>query len=218
VQGQAIQAGMELLAVANLSDVWIDAQLREADAGLIAIGTAADVDFASYPGRTYKGRVAFIYPMVAEQTRTIRARITVGNADGRLKPGMYGSVHLLAPTRIATTIPRDAVIQTGTRTLVFVDIGSGKLAPRDVELGRVVGDLAEVLSGLEVGQRVVTSAQFLIDSESNFGEVMRSMIGTGIPSASGGDMKGMDMATPKGADMSGMPGMAPPAKPARPPR
>ena len=226
VQGQAIQAGTELMAVADLSGVWIDVQLREADAGLIAVGAATDVDFASYPGRSYKGRVAFIYPMVTEQTRTIRARIAVANSDGRLKPGMYGTVHVLAPTRVAITVPRTAVVQTGARTLVFVDVGGGKLKPQDVELGRVVGELSEVLSGLEVGQRVVTSAQFLIDAESNLGDVMRSMIGGGggVKGLSGGDdRKPAGMETTKGADMRGMPGMdAPPvqapAKPARPPR
>ena len=226
VQGQSIQAGTELFAVADLSDVWIDAQLREADASLVAVGSAADVEFAMYPGHTYKGRVAFIYPMVAEQTRTIRARITVANSDGRLKPGMYGTVHVLAPTRVATTVPRTAIVQTGARTLAFVDMGGGKLAPRDVVLGRVVGDLAEVISGLEAGQRVVTSAQFLIDSESNLGDVMRSMIGTAggmqgsgsSGSTGGGDMKGMDMGNSKGADMRGTPGVATPVTPARPPR
>lgn len=220
VQGQAIQAGTALFSVANLSDVWIDAQLRESDAGLVTVGSAANVEFAAYPGRTYKGRVDFIYPTLTEATRTSRARITVANSDGRLEPGMYGTVHVLAPTRLATTVPRAAVIQTGTRALVFVDMGGGKLMPQVVQIGRVVGDLAEVLSGLEVGQRVVTSAQFLIDSESNLGEVMRSMIGTGggIQGTSGGDANGMDMNATKGADMRGMPGMAAPVTPERPPR
>jgi Cu(I)/Ag(I) efflux system membrane fusion protein len=222
VQGQAIAAGAELLAIADLSSVWIDVQLREAEAGLVAVGTAADIEFASYPGRPYKGRVAFIYPTVAEQTRTIRARIAVANADGRLKPGMFGTVHLLTPTRVATTVPRTAIVQTGERTLVFVDMGGGKLVPRDVELGRVVGELAEVLSGLEVGQRVVTSAQFLIDAESNLGDVMRSMIGSGGKmQETGGDNRSRPETSPaQGADMRGMPGMiTPPApKPTRPPR
>lgn len=223
VQGQAIQPGTELLSIADLSAVWIDVQLREAEAGLVAVGNVADIEFASYPGHLYTGRVAFIYPTVTEQTRTIRARIAVANADGRLKPGMFGTVHLLTPTRMATTVPRAAVVQTGARTLVFVDMGGGKLVPQEVELGRVAGELAEVLSGLKVGQRVVTSAQFLIDAESNLGDVMRSMIGSGgkMEDMTGGDNRSRPEIGPtKGADMRGMPGMiTPPApKSARPPR
>lgn len=176
-QGQAVQAGMALYAVADLSSVWVEAQLRESEAADLRVGSTAALDFAAYPGRSYTGRVTFLYPTVAEQTRSIRARVSVANSDGRLKPGMYATVLLSSPTRPALTVPRSAVVQTGERAVVFVDEGKGALRPVEVVTGRASGDFVEILSGLEAGQRVVTSAQFLLDSESNLAEVMKSMPG-----------------------------------------
>jgi Cu(I)/Ag(I) efflux system membrane fusion protein len=121
--------------------------------------------------------VAYVYPTLETQARTIGARVVVPNPDGLLKPGMYATVGLTTPTRRALTVPTSAVVNTGERAVVFVDMGNGELMPHEVEPGRVAGDYTEVLSGLEPGQRVVTSAQFLLDSESNLAEVMKSMIG-----------------------------------------
>ena len=225
-QGQAVQAGTEIYVVADLSSVWVDAQVRESDATDLRVGSGADLEFATYPGRTYKGRVTFLYPTMAEQTRSLRARIAIANADGRLKPGMYATVRLSSPTRSALTVPRSAVLQTGERAVVFVDQGGGALRPMDVVTGRTAGEYVEVLSGLAPGQRVVTSAQFLLDSESNLAEVMKSMIGmSGGSSGGGGDVKGTDMSggdtkgqEMKGADTRGMAGAARPATPATSPR
>jgi Cu(I)/Ag(I) efflux system membrane fusion protein len=219
VVGQAIQAGTELYSIANLSTVWVDVQLREADGALVAVGSTATLEFASYPGEIFRGKVAFVYPTVAEATRSLRARIVVGNSLGVLRPGMYATVHVVTPTISVLTIPRTAAVQTGTRTIVFIDIGDGKLLPREITLGAVVGEFAQVMSGLTAGQTVVTSAQFLIDSESNLGEVMRSMVGNGggAPAASGsGDMSGMDMGKDKGADTRGMRGVTTPNAPVKP--
>ncbi len=207
VVGQAVQAGMELYTLADLSEVWIDVQVRETEAANVRAGTGADVEFATYPGRTYKGRVTFIYPTIAEQTRSVRARVSVANAEGQLKPGMYATVQLSSPTRSALTVPRAAVVQTGERAVVFVDQGKGALRPVDVETGASAGDYVEILAGLEPGQRVVTSAQFLLDSESNLADVMKSMIGMGGGRTdAGGDMAGMDMSggDKKGTEMKGM--------------
>ena len=221
VVGQAVQAGMELYAIADLSSVWVDAQVRETEAADLRVGSGADLEFATYPGRTFKGRVTFIYPTLAEQTRSIRARISVANSDGQLRPGMYATVRLSSPTRTALTVPRSAVVQTGERAVVFVEQTGGALRPVDVETGRTGGEYVEILAGLEPGQRVVTSAQFLLDSESNLAEVMKGMMGMGGGAGDmagmdmgGGDMKGMDM---KGASTRGKPGAtgagAPPAAP-----
>jgi membrane fusion protein, copper/silver efflux system len=151
---------------------------------------------------------------LGEQARTVKARITVVNTDGRLKPGMYATVVLNSSTQSALTVPRSAVVQTGERALVFVDLGNGKLNAQTVKLGRTGGDYVEVLSGLASGQRVVTSAQFLIDSESNVAEVMRSMIG--VPGQGGATSKmtpgAKDALDAKGADMRGVPAISPPAK------
>lgn len=212
--GESVQAGAMLYSVADLSSVWVEVQLREADAGQVRVGTTADLEFAAYPGRPFKGRIAYVYPSVAEQSRAIRARLEVANPDGRLKPGMYATVRLSSPTRTALTAPRTAIVQTGERAVAFVDMGNGALKPVDVETGATIGDYVEILSGLEAGQRVVTSAQFLLDSESNLAEVMKGMAGMGggmagvgggkgsAPASGAGttDMKGMDM---KGMEMKG---------------
>ncbi len=207
VQGQAVQAGMPLYTITDLSSVWVNIQLREGDASLVREGTTADLEFTAWPGRPYRGRVAYVYPTVGEATRTLAARIVVRNADGRLKPGMYATARLNSAARAALTVPSTAVIQTGERAIVFVDMGVGRLMPHDVQLGRASADYTEVLAGLEAGQRVVTSAQFLLESESNLGEVMKSMIGMGGSAGGMSDMPGMDMS---GADTRGMPGAAAP--------
>ncbi len=179
VQGQATAPGQSLYTITDLSDVWIDVQLREADVAAVRVGSGADVAVEGLPGRTWKGRVAYVYPTLDSATRSVRARIVVSNADRVLKPGMYATVELRTPTRSALTVPTSAVLRTGERNLVFVDMGRGRLMPRAVTLGRDAGDYTEVLGGLQPGQRVVTSAQFLLDSESNLAEVMKSMISQG---------------------------------------
>lgn len=201
VQGQSVMAGEKLLTIADLSRVWVEADLRGADAASVRIGTAANIDIAGLEGRAFTGRVEYVYPTLETDTRATRARITVANGAGVLRPGMYATVRLSTPSRTTLTVPASAIVRTGERALVFVDLGGGKLMSQDVELGTSAGDYTEVLAGVEPGQRVVTSAQFLLDSESNLGEVMKSMMGMG---GGMGDMKGMDM---KGADMKGMKGM-----------
>ena len=207
MQGQAIQAGTSLYTITDLSQVWVDAEIREADAALVRVGTSAKLTFAGYPRKQYTGRVGYIYPSVAAESRTLRARIVVRNNDGLLKPGMYGTVQLTAPERTALTVPSSAVVYTGDRSLVFVDMGGGKLVPRDITVGRTSGNYTEILSGVAVGESVATSAQFLIDSESNVGEVMRSMIGAG--SSGAGNMDGAHGGGNAQA-MPDMPGMSKP--------
>ncbi|MFL5620419.1 MAG: efflux RND transporter periplasmic adaptor subunit [Gemmatimonadaceae bacterium] len=195
VQGQAFVAGEKLYTIAELSDVWIDVQLRGADAALVRSGSGADVALAGMENRPLKGRVSYVYPTIDSASRALRARVVVSNADGMLKPGMYATVRLNTPSRSALTVPTSAVLRAGDRNIVFVDVGGGKLQPHDVELGRSAGELTEVIAGLESGQRVVTSAQFLLDSESNLSEVMKSMIAqtSAGDRATGGmqDMPGM---------------------------
>lgn len=204
--GQAVQAGQPLYTIADLTEVWVEAELRQADAGLVQEGAPATVDFAALPGRSLSGRVEYVYPTLQEQARTLKARIAVPNPEGRLKPGMYATVRLGTPERTALTVPSQAIVNTGERRIVFVDMGGGSLMPHEVEIGRIAGDYSEVLAGLEPGQRVVTSAQYLLDSESNLAETMKSMIGMGSGGMdpmdmSGEGMENMDM---QGADMRGM--------------
>ena len=223
VEGQAIQPGQTLYTIANLSEVWVEAELREAEAGSVREGSAADIELAAYPGRPFKGRVEYIYPTLDDESRTLKARVAVANSEGRLKPGMYATVRITTASRRALAAPASAVMRTGERSMVFVDMGGGRLMPHEVETGRIGEGYVEILSGVEPGQRVVTSAQFLLDSESNLGEVMKAMMGMGGDMADmegmdmpgtdmgGGVMKGMDMPVDKGADVKGamkeMPGM-----------
>ena len=204
VRGQAVQAGQTLYTIADLSRVWVEAELREADAGTVREGSPATVELAAFPGQPLAGVVSYLQPTLQAEARTLRARIVLPNPEGRLRPGMYATVRLSAPARTALTVPASALVRTGERTLVFVDLGSGRIATQEVEAGRVTGEYAEVLSGVEPGQRVVTSAQFLLDSESNLAETMRSMIGT-TGSGEMGGMEGMEGMEDKGADMKGMP-------------
>lgn len=224
VEGQSVQPGDHLYTIADLSAVWIEVALREIDAAAVRKGTAADIELASLPGRPFKGRVAFIYPTLDSASRTVRARVVVANTTGVLKPGMYATVRLATPSRSALTVPNTAILRTGERNVVFVDMGQGQLMPNDVELGRTAGGYTEVLGGLEPGQRVVTSAQFLLDSESNLGEVMRAMMGqmgSGDVGRAGkmSNMPGMKAPSApmndKGADMRGMPGMKTPPPPTK---
>ena len=209
VQGQSIIAGEQLYMIADLSDVWIDVQLREADAASVRQGSATDVELAGLPGRQIKGRVGYVYPVLDSAARTVRARVIVANTNGLLKPGMYATVRLRTPARPALTVPSSAVLRTGERNVVFVEMDNGELMPHDVALGRVAGDYTEVLAGVGAGDRVVTSAQFLLDSESNLGEVMKAM----VSQMSTGDLNAKRKTTPNAdTSMKDMPGMTMPAK------
>ena len=199
VQGQSIMSGEHLYTIADLSAVWIDIELREGDLGAARVGSSADFEFAGFPGRTFNGRVQYVYPTLQPEARTVRARVAVANPDGTLKPGMYATARLSTPARSALTVPNAAVLRTGERNVVFVDMGQGELMPHEVEVGRTTDEYTEVLAGLEPGQRVVTSAQFLLDSESNLGEVMKSM----MSQMSSGDLG-------KSQEMKDMPGMSMP--------
>jgi Cu(I)/Ag(I) efflux system membrane fusion protein len=197
VQGQAIQAGDMLLSLAELSDVWINADVREADASNVHVGSRATIELPSDAGRSFDGRVSFVQPTVQSDARVITARIVVANPEGLLKPGMYATVGLATPARRALSVPSSALLHTGDRTLAFVARDDGSLMPRDVTIGQTAGELTEVRAGLDPGERVVTSAQYLLDSESNLAEVMKSMIGQGGQMDSMRDMPGMELAPPR---------------------
>lgn len=176
VVGQAVQMGHTLYTIVDLSVVWVEAELRENEAGSVREGTRATLEFAAFPGRPYTGRVQYVYPTVQEASRTIKARVAVENPGARMKPGMYATVRFTTPSRAVLSVPAAAIIRTGERAVVFVDMGDGRLMPHEIETGSVGDEFVEVLTGLEPGQRVVTSAQFLLDSESNLGEVMKAMM------------------------------------------
>ncbi|HVB40946.1 MAG TPA: efflux RND transporter periplasmic adaptor subunit [Terriglobales bacterium] len=160
------QPQTELYAIAGLSTVWVNAELYQDQLAGVALGDAANVTVDTFPGRVFHGRVDFIYPTVNPATRTVRVRFALPNPKLDLKPGMFVNVNLHQPMGTRLVIPTSGVLQTGTRQIAFVERGNGYFEPREVQLGPMVGDNYVVLSGLRAGERIVTSANFLIDSES----------------------------------------------------
>jgi len=166
VEGAAIHAGDRVFRIAALDKVWVEADVFEADLGRIAKGQAATISLSYIPDRTFAGKVTFVYPYLDPNARTGRVRIELPNAGLELKPDMYANVtfHLVLPDRLQ--IPTSAILYTGPRRIVLVDLGSGRLGPREVKIGAQAGDRAEVLSGLQEGEAVVTAGNFLIAAES----------------------------------------------------
>jgi len=177
VQGQMVDAGMKLYQLADLGIVWVLAQVYEQDLPYVQLGQEATVKLASLPDREFRGRVTYVYPNVDEKTRTARVRLEFENPGYFLKPGMFVSVQIaseLDPS--AVLVPDSAVLRSGERNTVFVALSGGKFDPRTVVLGpEGERDTVEVTSGLQAGERVVTSGQFMLDSESQLREAIQKM-------------------------------------------
>jgi Cu(I)/Ag(I) efflux system membrane fusion protein/cobalt-zinc-cadmium efflux system membrane fusion protein len=161
-----VQPELKLYTVADLSTVWVNAEIFQTDIGRIKPGDAATVTVDAYPGKTFRGRVDSILPQVDLNTRTLRARLVFPNPGLLLKPGMFVNVVFAAPIGKRLTIPASSVFHSGARNLVFVNKGEGNFEPREVELGPRVGDDYVVLKGIKPGESLVTSANFLVDSEA----------------------------------------------------
>ena len=174
VEGGTIEPGMRLFRIAPLGRVWIDAQLYEADVDVVTVGTPAVVRLSSQPGSTLEARVAYVYPTLENDTRTGRARLQLENPDLRLRPDMWADVELRVDRGERLLVPVSAVLYAGRRRVVFVDLGDGRLAPRDVEIGLGNGEVYEVVSGLEPGERVVVSGNFLVAAESRLRSALES--------------------------------------------
>lgn len=172
-----VQPETRLYTIADLSTVWVLAQIFQNDLERIKIGAPTLLTLDSYPGRAFRGKVDFIYPDVDITTRTARVRLLFSNPNLTLLPGMFVNVTLQVPLGNQLVIPVGGVLQSGTRQIVFVDRGGGYLEPRDVQLGPQAGDQYIVLKGLKAGERIVTSANFLIDSESQ----LQAAIGSFAP-------------------------------------
>lgn len=166
VEGGAVKAGERLLRIADLSQVWIEGQIYESELLSVHEGMAARVTLPDMPGRTFSAKVSYVYPFLEGKTRTLRVRLELPNPEGLLKPAMYATVHLEADLGERLVVPEGAVLYAGERRIVFVDLGEGRLAPRKIETGVRSEDYVEVLEGLEEGERIVTSGNFLIASES----------------------------------------------------
>ena len=172
-QGKNVKVGDMLVEVADLSVVWVWAEFYENELPMLQVGQNIDVSTKSYPGEKFKGTISVINPFLDEAKRTAKVRIDIPNPDFKLRPGMYVNADLEMDMGEALTVPVSAVMPTGTRNVVFVDKGGGKLEPRIVELGSKYGDIYEVKSGLQGDERVVASANFLIDAESKVQGALR---------------------------------------------
>jgi len=166
VQGDYVQPGTELFEIADLSKVWVLADVYEQDMARLATGQKAAVSVAAYPAERFAGQVGFIYPTVDATTRTLRVRIELDNRDQRLRPGMYADVLLQLGDHQAVVIPTEALVDTGDHKYVFIAKEGGLFEPRRVKAGSRSGDKVQIFEGLAVGEEVVTTANFLIDSES----------------------------------------------------
>jgi Cu(I)/Ag(I) efflux system membrane fusion protein len=217
VKGEYVTPEMVLYEIADLSTVWVYADIYESDLGYLQQNQEVLISFTAYPDRTFSGKITYISPNLSPETRTIKARIELPNPDFLLKPGMYADVdiHIKIPNKLV--VPVDAVIDSGVRQLAFLDRGNGIFEPREVKLGAHHEEYIEVVSGLKEGDPIVTSATFLIDSESKLMAAanMMGMLGMGgvnMEKATMGkmemkkkdnsekEMPGMEM---KGMDMSG---------------
>ena len=183
VAGQSVMAGMKLYRLADLSSVWIEGAVFEQDLRFVRAGAPVRAELAAYPGRQFDGRVSFVWPTVDSASRTARVRVAFSNTAGQLKPGMYATMYLeVVIGRDVVSVPAEAIVQTGERNLAFVVAQSGMLEPREVTIGTRAGERFEVLRGLSPGERIVASANFLVDAESRLGA-------GSVPGA----MPGMDM-------------------------
>lgn len=165
LEGTYVTPEMELFTVADLDAVWVWADVTEEEIPYVSLGQRARIELTAAPGER-EGKVSFLQPTLDTDTRSLRVRFDVPNEDGALRPGMYATVSLERPLGEVVALPEEAVIDTGLRKVVFVEVAEGRFQPREVTLGRKGDAHYEVLAGLAAGERVLVSAQFLLDSES----------------------------------------------------
>jgi Cu(I)/Ag(I) efflux system membrane fusion protein/cobalt-zinc-cadmium efflux system membrane fusion protein len=188
VDGAHIKAGQHLYRIADLSRVWIQVDVYESELPWVKVGQTAEMEFASRPGEVMAGIVTYIDPVVEPKSRTVKVRIDVANPEGYLKPEMYANVRIMASlNRNSLMVPSQAIIRSGSRSIAVVALGEGAFRPQEVVLGIESGGELEVMEGLKEGDRIVTSSQFLIDSESNLKAAMSAMVSKGTPESSTGE-------------------------------
>jgi Cu(I)/Ag(I) efflux system membrane fusion protein len=190
-EGMYVQPAMEVMSLADLSSVWLLAEVFESQANWVEVGQSADVKLSFVPGRTWEGEVGYVYPRLEAKTRTLKVRLQFDNSEETLKPNMFATVSIYAgPKANALNIPREALIRTGREERVIIDKGKGRYAQRKVVAGIETGDRVEIIDGLQEGEQVVVSGQFLIDSEAS---LKASLMRMSEPSSG-------DMAEPKAED------------------
>jgi membrane fusion protein, copper/silver efflux system len=175
--GHKVMAGEQLLVLGNLSNVWADADIYQSDMPYVKTGMPVELTLSAVPDKAYKGNVSFVSPVLDAETRTVRVRMQVPNPDLLLKPEMYGVARLAYDLGEKVAVPETAVMQTGERVYAFRDTGDGRLVPTEIKIGARSDGWLEVLAGLKAGDRVVTSANFLVDSESSMKAAIEAAAG-----------------------------------------
>ena len=177
VEGQKISAGQTLMRLSDLSSLWLMVDVYEQDLAWVGVGTTASIELPYDPGRTLTGRVDYLYDQLDSATRTVQARVQVANPGLKLKPQMYATVHLYGDrTESLPLVPSEAIIRTGDRAVVILALGDGRFRPVEVRTGIESDGRVQILSGLTGNERVVTSAQFLIDSEARLASSVSAMV------------------------------------------
>jgi Cu(I)/Ag(I) efflux system membrane fusion protein len=164
--GMKVGPADSLFDIADLSHLWVFADVYEAELPRVAVGQMATMTLSYWPGKSWTGKVTYVFPTVDEKTRTVKVRVELDNPGAQLKPEMYADIVLQGAPRMALVVPEDAVIETGTRSVVFLSLGEGKLEPREVRVGQRSEGFVEVLSGVKEGDAIALGASFLVDSES----------------------------------------------------
>ena len=196
--GMKIMPDKELYTIADLSTVWVNVDIYESELPFVRLGQMAKVTLSYDPGATFNGKVSYIYPSVDEKTRTAKVRLELPNPGFKLKPDMYVNAEIKIDGGRHLAVPEEAVLDSGMRKVVFIDKGNGHFEPKEIKLGAKMDGHYQVLSGLNEGERIVSSSAFLLDSESRLAEAMGAM--AGMPGMSMEGMAGMQ-------DMKGMEGM-----------
>ncbi|MGB5400164.1 MAG: efflux RND transporter periplasmic adaptor subunit, partial [Thermoanaerobaculia bacterium] len=177
LEGMAVQPGMEVYHIADLRTIWLSVEIFEHQVAQIGLGSEAEVELTYFPGEVFHGTVRYIEPEFSPATRTLPMKIEIPNPDKKLRAGMFATVRFHpTATEAALVVPTQAVLRTGQRNIVIVDLGDGSFAPREVTIGHEGGGDVEILEGLQEGERIVTSSQFLIASESSLQEAVQKMI------------------------------------------
>ena len=195
-EGMHVMPAMELYALADLTTVWVLADVYEYEIPLVELGQQATVTLSYFPAQTFTGKVTYVYPVLETKTRTVKVRFELPNPGWKIKPGMFANVDLRIPRGKRLVVPNTAVLDSGTEQLVFIDQGQGMFEPRKVTVGVRTREAYEILEGIQAGELVVTRGNFLVDSESNLKAATEMM------------MPGMDMGKKKNTnDSAPMPGM-----------
>ena len=178
-EGAAVEPGATLFQLANLSTVWMIAEVPEAQAAWVKMGNPAEAQVPALPAERFEGKVDYLYPELTQATRTLKVRVVLNNPSGHLRPGMFATAQLRGSAQGSVlTVPTEAVIKTGTRSIVILAEDATHFRPAVVRVGAEHGGRSEILSGLQVGQNIVASGQFLIDSEANLRSAFDDLAGS----------------------------------------